>query len=85
MERRPVIKEANPSMGIGPIAKILGEEWREMDDSEKSKYLKKAADDKERYETEKEAFLAAGGELPARKTKTASKKKSAAKGSDDSE
>lgn len=33
--RRPEIKEENPDMAITDIAKVLGEEWKELDDAGK--------------------------------------------------
>ncbi|CEM12651.1 unnamed protein product [Vitrella brassicaformis CCMP3155] len=53
MERRPEVKEENPTMAFGEIAKLLGAEWKEMSDEDKQPYKDQAAEDKERYEQEK--------------------------------
>lgn len=47
-EERPKVKEANPSYGIGDIAKELGRMWERCPNKEKFEALARA--DKERYE-----------------------------------
>jgi len=66
-EHRKSVQTENPEAGFGEIGKILGERWKNMSDTEKTPYTKKAAADKQRYENEKAAAagggVAAGGEL----------------------
>merc|ERR1711997_121342 len=73
MDRRPHIVAANPEMKVTEIMKQMGAEWREIDEDEKTKCEKAAEKEKERYEAEKERFVAAGGDLNAGK-KSKSKK-----------
>ena len=56
IDQRPEVQKANPSLKIAEISKILGEKWRGMNDSQKSKYDAKAAADKKRYEKEMKAY-----------------------------
>lgn len=58
-EFRAEIKKANPSYGVGDIAKELGKRWETVPD--KAKYEAKAARDKERYEKDIAAYKAGGG------------------------
>ncbi|XP_072517842.1 high mobility group protein B3b [Salminus brasiliensis] len=51
-ERRPSIKAQNPGMGIGDIAKKLGEMWNNMSDSEKQPFLSEANKLKDKYQKE---------------------------------
>eukprot|EP00546_Thalassionema_frauenfeldii_P012686 CAMPEP_0178912002 /NCGR_PEP_ID=MMETSP0786-20121207/10015_1 /TAXON_ID=186022 /ORGANISM="Thalassionema frauenfeldii, Strain CCMP 1798" /LENGTH=73 /DNA_ID=CAMNT_0020584525 /DNA_START=94 /DNA_END=315 /DNA_ORIENTATION=- len=37
-EHRPTVKEENPDMKFGDIAKKLGEMWRALSDKEKEEY-----------------------------------------------
>jgi len=62
-EHRKSVQTENPDAGFGEIGKILGERWKNMSDTEKTPYTKKAAVDKQRYENEKAA--AAGGGVAA--------------------
>ncbi|KAG0751912.1 hypothetical protein G6F57_017189 [Rhizopus arrhizus] len=54
-DQRPNVKEENPKASFGEIGKILGERWKALSEEEKKPYLKKAEDDKKRYEDEKAA------------------------------
>lgn len=49
-EHRPSIKAQNPSMGIGDVAKKLGEMWNNLSDSEKQPFLSKANKLKDKYQ-----------------------------------
>jgi hypothetical protein len=51
-ERRGAVKEANPGLGLGPMQKLLAEEWKNLSDEDKLKYETLAREDKERYQTE---------------------------------
>jgi len=59
-EQRPIVKEENPKASFGDLGKIVGEKWRNLDDSEKEPYQKKAEADKARYEREAAAYKATG-------------------------
>ncbi|XP_076835535.1 high mobility group protein B3-like [Brachyhypopomus gauderio] len=48
-EQRPNIKSQNPSLGIGDVAKRLGEMWNNLSDSEKQPFLSKATKLKDKY------------------------------------
>ena len=60
-------------MKVTQVMKAIGAAWAEVDDKEKARYQKMAEEDKTRYEEEKNAFLAAGGDPEALNRK--SKKK----------
>ncbi|XP_051955554.1 high mobility group protein B3-like [Xyrauchen texanus] len=49
-EHRPSIKAQNPSLGIGDVAKRLGEMWSNLSDSEKQPFLSKANKLKDKYQ-----------------------------------
>lgn len=49
-DHRPKIKEENPGMSIGDIAKKLGELWATQTPKDKAPYTARAAKLKERYE-----------------------------------
>lgn len=53
--RRSEITAENPSLRsqVAEVAKILGEEWRGMSESDKAPFQKQADADKKRYEREK--------------------------------
>lgn len=61
---RQRIRDENPGIGLGEVSKIAGEQWNDLSAEEKAPYEAQAAEDKERYERELEAY---GGELPPRK------------------
>eukprot|EP00429_Kryptoperidinium_foliaceum_P017451 CAMPEP_0176035620 /NCGR_PEP_ID=MMETSP0120_2-20121206/17627_1 /TAXON_ID=160619 /ORGANISM="Kryptoperidinium foliaceum, Strain CCMP 1326" /LENGTH=169 /DNA_ID=CAMNT_0017368987 /DNA_START=683 /DNA_END=1192 /DNA_ORIENTATION=+ len=56
IEARPVVKEENPEATFGEIARIISAKFKGLSDSEKAKWEKKAAEDKERYQREMEAY-----------------------------
>jgi len=60
MAKRAEVQADNPKLKFGPIAKKLGEMWRELSEEEKAPYLAQAAGDKKRYESEKTKFDAGG-------------------------
>ena len=55
--------------------KAVGAAWQELDDAEKERYKKLAEEDKTRYEEERDAFLAAGGDPDALNRKPRKSKK----------
>lgn len=62
--KRGQVKEKNPSLSIGDIAKELGAMWKTVSPDEKEIYENMAARDKERYERELKEFKKTGV-LPA--------------------
>ena len=48
-DERPAIRDANPNLTVGDIAKELGRRWAEVDEPSKKKYVDMADRDKERY------------------------------------
>ncbi|KAJ3032528.1 Non-histone chromosomal protein 6 [Rhizophlyctis rosea] len=59
-ENRNRIKEENPSAEFRDIGRLLGNAWKEITETEKEKYNKKAEQDKVRYERENAAYQAGG-------------------------
>lgn len=49
-DQRPNIKAQHPSLGIGDVAKRLGEMWNNLSDSEKQPFLFKANKLKDKYQ-----------------------------------
>uniref|UniRef100_A0A3P9IM38 High mobility group box 2a n=1 Tax=Oryzias latipes TaxID=8090 RepID=A0A3P9IM38_ORYLA len=60
-DHRPKIKEDNPGISIGDIAKKLGELWATQSAKDKAPYEAKAAKLKEKYEKDVAAYRAKGG------------------------
>lgn len=52
-DNRERVRRENPDVSFGQYGKILEKEWSEMSEQARAPYLKKAEDDKKRYETEK--------------------------------
>ncbi|KAJ1960609.1 Non-histone chromosomal protein 6 [Dipsacomyces acuminosporus] len=59
---RERVKKDNPDVTFGQIGKILGAEWKGLSDSAKAPYLKKAEEDKKRYEAQKAKYDANSGD-----------------------
>lgn len=55
-ENREKIKTANPDVSFGELGKLIGNAWKALNDTEKSIYVKKAEDDKQRYQTEMDTY-----------------------------
>jgi hypothetical protein len=55
-KQRPIVKKDNPSANFAGVAKILGEQWKALDESEKKEYDASAVADKARFEKEKAAY-----------------------------
>ncbi|XP_077574607.1 high mobility group protein B2a [Stigmatopora nigra] len=60
-DHRPRIKEENPGITIGDIAKKLGELWSTQTAKDKAPYEAKAGKLKEKYEKDVAAYKATGG------------------------
>ncbi|XP_028295773.1 high mobility group protein B2a [Gouania willdenowi] len=60
-EFRPKVKEENPGISIGDIAKKLGELWSTQTPKDKVPYEAKAGKLKEKYEKDMAAYKAKGG------------------------
>jgi len=61
-ENRDQIKKDNPGIAMTEIGKKAGEMWKELED--KSKWIAKAAEDKERYEKELKKWKEGGNLKP---------------------
>jgi len=72
-DQRAKVKEEDPSLKFGDIAKKLSSQWKEMSEEEKDPYVKMAQQDKERYQKESSSY----------KKKPAPKKKKASEEEDD--
>jgi len=55
-ERRPQLKTLHPEKKITELAKLLGDEWKEKDESEKKTYQDKAKSEKEDYDKKFEEY-----------------------------
>ena len=55
-EKRESVVQANPTDGIGDIAKKVGALWSKLSDKEKAPYAEMAAQDKVRYEAAKTIY-----------------------------
>eukprot|EP00128_Syssomonas_multiformis_P014526 Colp12_sorted_trinity150504_noHs@19589 len=60
-ENREKIKAENPDATFGQIGKLLGEKWASMTEKDKQPYVKKAEEDKKRYEKEIEKYTSNKG------------------------
>ncbi|CAL8385816.1 unnamed protein product [Arctogadus glacialis] len=49
-DHRPKIKAVHPTLGIGDVAKKLGEQWNNLTDANKQPYLQKANKLKDKYQ-----------------------------------
>ena len=89
-EYREKLKVEKPELSVTEMAKAGGVKWKGMSPSERSKFEKKAAEDKVRYEREKQAYQSSSGSqtIPElfKKTGMTPKKNSviATNGNDDS-
>ena len=72
---RPKINAANPDLKFAEIAKMLGEQWKNMDTTTRAGYEKMAEQDKERYQREIAAYvpMSEAGLEQLRKEKAAKK------------
>lgn len=51
-EQRPIIVEAHPNLSFTAVAKMIGERWKALSDSDRAYYEHRALEDKVRYEDE---------------------------------
>jgi hypothetical protein len=58
---RTTVREANPDLTFGEVTKVVAADWNAMSDENKSVWNRMAADDKERYQREMDAYK--GSEL----------------------
>ena len=58
---RNQLKVKQPELSVTEMAKEGGRKWKEMSSSQRSKFQKKAADDKIRYDREKQAYQSGSG------------------------
>ena len=72
---RPKINAAKPDLKFAEIAKLLGEQWKNMDATTRAGYEKMAEQDKERYQREIAAYvpMSEAGLEELRKAKAAKK------------
>ena len=72
---RPKINAAKPDLKFAEIAKMLGEQWKNMDATTRAGYEKMAEQDKERYQREIAAYvpMSEAGLEELRKAKAAKK------------
>ena len=55
-EHRNKVKTENPSLSFGEIGRKVGEAWKALTDKQKQPYIKKAEQDKKRYESEMASY-----------------------------
>jgi len=55
---RPTVKEENPEAAFGDIARIISAKYKALKDNERKIWDEKAAEDKERYQRDMEAYRA---------------------------
>jgi len=56
MKRRSACMKENPNASFGELGQLLGHEWRNLDSSGREEFEKMAAEDKQRYEKELQAY-----------------------------
>lgn len=56
MAARPQVKEENPDASFGDIARLISQKFKSLPANERAKWDQKAAEDKERYQREMEAY-----------------------------
>ncbi|XP_071768656.1 high mobility group protein B3a [Centroberyx gerrardi] len=63
-EHRPKVKAQDPSLGIGDVAKKLGETWNNLTDASKQPYLQKANKLKDKYRKDVADYKSKGKVCP---------------------
>jgi structure-specific recognition protein 1 len=61
-DMRPKIKDDNPDLAFGDIAKLVGKKYKELQGDEKAKYDEMAAKDKVRYKNAMANYTPSGGD-----------------------
>ena len=56
-ENRSIIASKHPSLEFGAISKLVGQQWRGLNDSSKNKYLNLQKEDRIRYQTARQAIM----------------------------
>lgn len=56
-ERRNTIAEKNPKLSFGEVSKLVGQEWRGLNDKSKAKYKKLEVNDRKRYDKAREEIM----------------------------
>ena len=69
MSTKSVIAQANPEMKPAEVMKAVREQWKDLDEKAKEKFVKMAEQDKIRHKNECESFIQAGGKLEKKTTK----------------
>jgi len=54
---RPRVKEENPDVSFGQVARILAQEYKSQDEDERAKWTRKAEQDKLRYQEEMRHYV----------------------------
>jgi len=72
-EQREQIRKDNPELKITEVSKRIGDMWKALSDDEKKPYNVKANEAKTQYEKAVKDFVAAGGQMPERKSKKKAK------------
>jgi hypothetical protein len=81
VEKRPEIKEANPSLKLGEISKMIGASWQGLSTAEKKPYEERAAKQKAAYQANKGSSSKSGKSKKGLRGK--SKKEASSSESDD--
>jgi len=73
--RARIVKSLGKDAGVTDVAKEAGSQWRALTASAKKKYEQEAVKLKNKYEKDLAAFVKAGGEIKARKSRSNKGKK----------
>jgi len=76
---RKQVKEENPDLSFGDLAKVISKNFKELSDKEKKKWTKKAEKDKKRYLEEMKNYVAPSESEEDSEDEGAKKKKKKAK------
>ncbi|CAJ1347061.1 unnamed protein product, partial [Effrenium voratum] len=68
-EKRPELMKETQGQPITAVTKLASERFKALGDEERAAYQKKYEEAKAKFEEDMKAFLEAGGEKKARKTK----------------
>ena len=56
-ENRSIIASKHPSLEFGAISKLVGQQWKSLNDSSKNKYINLQKEDRIRYQTARQAIM----------------------------